>query len=522
MRMLKLLIVDDESTTRNGLKKALNWQEFHINEIREAVNGQDALDILGTYEADIVLTDIRMPFMTGVELAQVLVEQYPKVKIIFLSAYSDKEYLKSAIHFGVVNYVEKPIDLEELSAAVLKAVQMCHQTIEVETIKQRSGISKKTMMENLIRHSQNYVEVQEQIALFSPELLKQTNYTVMVFRVKSGVDSLELLQKFEKVLDEKSVQSSEDRIILSVIKDDLHLLTILGWKKESSYLNQINELQELIREEVWKENVYLAIGSEVKKIEELYLSYQGAVIALQGLFMNGFGNLIKYHEGLFNQNVNFQEEEILQKFREACQGFDKERILNFICQFYQGLKFEKKYFTNELKNLSVNLYHEIYREAEKQRAFQKTEVMEEELRYYWEQIFRFETFEELRNFIIGKIEKLLQEIEWCSRYSKTIRLVMQSIDLHFVESDLSTNRLAAEVYLTDAYLSTLFKKEVGITISRYIQNVRMEKAKELLKDKSLNIAEISERVGYTDSNYFAKTFRKIYGKAPSDFRERMW
>ena len=120
--MVKLLIADDESFTRQGILETMPWEALNISEIWEAYDGQNALEILKEFEPDILLTDVRMPRLNGIELSFKIKELYPNCSIIFMSGFSDKEYLKSAIHLKAISYVEKPIDLEELENSIKSAV----------------------------------------------------------------------------------------------------------------------------------------------------------------------------------------------------------------------------------------------------------------------------------------------------------------------------------------------------------------------------------------------------------------
>ena len=192
---MNVLIVDDEKTTRQGLLNHIDWKKFDISEIREAQDGTDALELCKTYIPDIMISDIRMPIMNGIELCTNIRELYPECKIIFLSGYSDKEYLKSAIHLGVIHYVEKPIDLSEMEEAIGKAVRLHQMDRERNQGQVSVEVVKQQLIASLIRKSNEGKSVREKIKQMSLLFEDGRGMNAVVIKVAADVGNLEEMKQ---------------------------------------------------------------------------------------------------------------------------------------------------------------------------------------------------------------------------------------------------------------------------------------------------------------------------------------
>ena len=265
------------------------------------------------------------------------------------------------------------------------------------------------------------------------------------------------------------------------------------------------------------EQLFFSVGMQVTQISRIYESYQSAVISLQSHFIKGYGSSIFYGEEMTGQPM--ASDAVLTEFKELLAEMDMERIRQFANQMFMKIRFSKSAFANDIKNTCFQLCLELYREAERQVSYQRDETEKDEP-YLWEKIFQIETLNELKNFFDMEIEKIAKAVESNQGFSKAIFRVRKIIEGHYMETDLSTKSLAEQVFLTTTYLSSLFSKETGMTISEYITRVRIEQSMMLLKDNQMKLAEIAQKVGYSDANYYTKAFRKVTGRTPSDYRER--
>ena len=525
MRELKLLIVDDERATRNGLKKAIQWRDYDIFHVREAQDGQEALEICLDYIPDILITDIRMPIIDGIELATEITKKYPRTKIIFLSGYSDKAYLKAAIHLGVVNYVEKPIDMEELKKAILRAKTQWQEAYAMNRIQENPQEIYRSIIESLIRNKDSADKSIQQLLQMKPDLMNRRFYQIYIAKMRQNQSGIR--NKMDMPYMNNSIAGIWDHLTtetsaVHIIKDDYHHLTLVGFDNSRFIKEHFAIYERVLGTDDYRQTVFVGVSSPVHSLGELAEAYQSGVIALQDLFIRGFGHISSYSEMMRKQQQGFDSERFLGEFTARIQGFKEKDITEYLRLFFNNIRMNMQLMPNEIKNISMNMCLALYNEAEKQISLKRSELESNEDPYLWERIYGIETMDELRNFVHEEVSKVLGEVAECTKYSKNIRDVMNYIEEHYMEPELSTSYLADMVYLTNAYLSTLFKKECGITISRYIQQIRIEKSRKLLMDKSMSLSEVAGKVGYTDPNYYAKTFKKHYGQTPSDYREKIW
>lgn len=512
---MKLLIVDDESTTRNGLMKHVKWGKLGIKQLREASDGQEALELLESYQPDILITDIRMPRMNGIELATHVREKYAQCKLIFLSGYSDKEYLKAAIHLGVIHYVEKPIDISEVEEAVSKAVKLFQEDNKKDLAYELTDASKQELIERLIRKNEELPVYLERLERMGLNMTAQSPLSVMLVKVSEAVKDI----KVTKELFEKSMLEHIDpHRILGAVKDARHILWILALSERELKQVMPNVLDTIESNDVGlTKKVFIGIGSQVNGIDLLYESYQTAVITLQNLFFKGYGSVVYYKKPIITTEL--EVENILQEFGSLIQASDYEKVKDYIQQLFSKLYWQENMLVNDIKNIFFQLCQDLYQEGEKRVSYQREDSAEREP-YLWEKVFQIETMSELHEFMNSELETVMGAIHTSGIYSKSIVIVKKMIETQYMVPDLSTKTLADKVYLTSTYLSSLFKKEMGITISDYLIQVRMEASKVYLKEMKLKLSEVAAKVGYSDANYYAKTFKKSFGLTPSEFRER--
>lgn len=512
---MNVLIVDDEKTTRQGLLNHIEWKKFDITQIREAQDGTDALELCKTYVPDIMISDIRMPIMNGIELCTKIRQLYPECKIIFLSGYSDKEYLKSAIHLGVIHYVEKPIDLLEMEEAIEKAVRL-HQLdrernqgqVPVEVVKQQ-------LIATLIHKSNEVNAIREKLKQLNLLFKDGRDMNVVVIKVAADAGSL---KDMKQALTNSLEDYFQEQGILADVKDSRHTVMILCASEgglNGSLQSWINRLAEDNAQLFGQ--LFISVGMEVTQIDKIYESYQSAVISLQSHFIKGYGSSIFYGEEMTGQSIG--ADAIVGEFKEILVEMDMERIRQFSSQLFMKIRFSKSAFANDIKNTCFQLCLELYREAERQVSYQRDETEKDEP-YLWEEIFQIETLNALKSFFDMEIEKIANAVDSNQGFSKAVLRVRKIIEGHYMEADLSTKSLAEQVFLTTTYLSGLFSKETGMTISEYITRVRIEQSMVLIKDNQMKLAEIAQKIGYSDANYYTKAFKKVTGRTPSDYRER--
>ena len=517
-KKIKLLIVDDESTTRNGLRKHVAWDKLGITDIECAESGTAALQVCKEFEPDIVLSDIRMPGMDGIRLCEELRKSYPSCQIVFLSGYSDKEYLKAAIDLQAIGYVEKPIDPLEVEQMIRKALQACYKIQERLLRENALGENLELLRHGLVKNlisthpKEEWDRIIDDLRVVKAFQEEGLFYRVIVIKTEKKIsDSAKALIKLEKQLGE-----AEGRLhLLSAGKDENHSIMIFASPSrlelsESSRLLQ--RLEQMATQETLEDSpVFLAVGSIVRTLPEIPASYQTAVIALQALFFQGYRKLWIYSENS-DQQLQFERERFINDFSQALYQYDLTAAARLLQNAYETLRRCDTVMPTTIRSIYMEVVNHMLQARKNWNSSEKDMI--------WERIGSIDTLRGLHEFTCDILQKLKSSMEEKSEVSLITRKVMNRIRKDYMREDLTLKELAEEAYVTSTYLSNLFKKETGLTIGQYITKVRMEHACHMLTAPKCLLVQVAQESGYSDASYFTKIFKKTIGMTPSQYREK--
>ncbi len=518
--MIQVLLVDDEAKTRNGLLNHMDWKKLGVDMLQTADSAEEAIELCKEYQPDIILSDIRMRQMNGLEMCFALREKYPHCKIIIISGYADKEYLKTAIELGSVSYVEKPIDLEELEHAVQKTV--------------RAVLEERNSIRNNERLLQNQEFLKKETFLFllkghkadGPlelhELLPRDYGSFRICLLRFSRPVLQMVQKkgelFQRMELENLLQANG--FVYGAFTDNRHLIFLLCGE-ELQLSEQSREIRRMIAvcEGSGGEELpfFLALGDPVDDPCRIHSSYEHAREAEKAVFYKGYSQV-----------------EFFCKKKEKKLALDQDHTGEFKSFLIRGDKQAAQSHVRELSRRFREIEAEpsayvlsIYFELEKiliaeheRLSLESREKREEKYQAEIQAMERMDTISEIEAHLISQIEELFAMVQKDQGNSYMITRVMRYINEHYQQKDISVKQIAAELYITPTYLSSLFKRKTGKTIGEYLTGVRMEQSVRLLSDMRLKTYEVALAVGYEDPNYFAKVFKKEYGVTPSEYRER--
>lgn len=492
---MNIIIVEDESIIRNGLVKHISWESLGITEIKTAANTQEALDICRNYVPDILVSDISMPGENGIVLCQKLREFFPEIEIIFLTGYADKEYLKAAIDLHAVRYVEKPVNRRDISEAVQEAVSRCRRAME----------QKEAFLHSCLLDSASYP-----ICTIGKEIFR---VGILHFGRKGSLAEVK-----QKLMEGLGFWIRKNKMgILAEISDSTTVSFLLSGEKVIP-LEQ-DERQEFIqiikqtfaREPGW----FLAIGIQVEATENITNSWQSALEVGKSLAYMGW-NCVVFPEDLQGDHKFEPDRAMIERFAEAVLGKKEEISIELLDNFMHELEKKQIFLSGDVRHTYYSLNH-IIKGAE--QALHLTDNMQEddEETDFFEQA---ETFAEMNQYLQKRLISLFEDGE-SQKSAYAVKKVMDYIWDNYGDSSLSIKTLADHVYLTSTYLSNVFKKSTGITIGQYLVDVRIDKAKRLMKEPKLKFYEVASMVGYKDANYFAKIFKKKTNMTPSEYKESL-
>lgn len=518
---MKLLIVDDEELTREGLIASINWNALGINEIFQADDGVNGLEVAKAKCPDIVLCDVRMPRMTGIDMLEQIEQVNPKVAAIFMSGYSDKEYLKAAIKLKAVNYIEKPIDTKEMEQALRHAVE------------QVAGMKKASDAEAISKN-----EVAQQLA-FQLTVPYQACQNVVdglceKFYQHYGADKFKNVTTFIVKLENLAEATSELPFIFETFRNFLapcHLHVIYSEKRLYHIVFHVYGEPEISKNRM-KDicgflsgaferfgGFYIAVGDQVRGIENAYHSYESAVILLQSSFFYETGTVLS-DEMLGRTPVSLDAFSSLpEQYYEALGASDKDKASVLLENISSTCVNAVGILPNQVKSIYFNLFSNLYKaRRDKQLIADNSIENQDNIMDIMDGCFAYEMLHEL---LLEKNDKFFEDVSSLVPENSTIYLIKNYIATNFDKPDLSVKDISDYAHMSVSYVCTFFKNETGMTLNQYITDYRMEKAKQLLLDPRFKVTDISSKVGYNDGNYFGKSFKKMVGLSPSEYREKV-
>ncbi|MCG8484936.1 MAG: response regulator [Clostridia bacterium] len=534
--MYKVLIVDDDMFVRMGFKTSIDWEKHNFTVIGEAPNGVKAMELIQLNPPDIVITDIKMPLMDGIELIQNISDRYPAIKCIVLSNYNDFELVKEAMKKGAIDYFYKvTINVEE----VIKNLEKVCERIENERNKvnevaklrkvlgqNRSAIVKGFFSEVL---SGDIKKINEK------EMDKKCNALGLKVSIKNG--SLLLV----KILNYETLLNSRFDGDLS-----FYTSTIINFLEEVMNNNVMGEVYDyqsstfvlLIHRQNNEENNDLLLAENIQIYLNVFLGIKASVIydiyyknmnelkqimdEIDRIKLMGFyddkESLIAYKGSDSSMQIidePNQHKGILNALSVYIKMSDSESIFNTIFHFLEEMR-KRKIKPSKLKNMMIMVF-----------VYMNTILMEEygeEFNYDYlhitgdiNDLLSFNELNEFCKVFLSKYTGLLKK-HINHNYNSDILKAMSYMQLNYM-SKIKLDDVAMHVSMNKSYLSRLFKQETGVNFHHYLQDIRMKKAHEYLRDTDKNISSIAQEIGYTDIFYFDRVFKNYYKVSPSEYRK---
>lgn len=521
--MIKLLIVDDERTIRNGLARYMDWENLGIGMVECAESAQEAFALCEKIRPDIVLSDIRMRGMGGVEMCTQIHAQYPECQIIFVSGYADKEYLKAAISLGAVDYIEKPVRPELLAAAVKKAIAVCEEQQRKaeadETIAESRGMVGRIVLRALAHgnYPENFEKCLKIVGLFSREY---PLYRFCLLRAEQPIANKVAAEKTLCARLTALAPCAPDCMRYGAFVDDRNFLMLLCGKEEDigencAFLKGLQACMNTLCVE--DKRFFLACGSCETNKMMLYRSYNVVQNGLRELFFKGWGRAAtQYADRPVVPMV--LDKALVSNFTSAFSRQNQQEVDQTLEEIRRALSVQTDANPEQIRNVYYSLVYVMNTENERRisaEAGESSPVISGISRMQ-----TLETIEALHNFVRECAHEVMMHWQADDENCPAVLQVIRIMRTNYADKDLSVKSLAESVYLTPTYLSGLFKKRTGKTIGQYLTELRIEYSMQLLMDKQLKLYHIAEMVGYEDPNYFAKIFKRHVGMTPSEYREK--
>jgi two-component system response regulator YesN len=526
-RMHTLLIVDDEKTTRESLAKYIPWDTLGVDTVRMAKNGQEALVLARQEPPQILLTDVRMPKMDGIELAVRMQALFPRCKIVFLSGYADKEYLKTAIQLRAVRYVEKPVEPQEVMDAVTAALRAWEaeerDREEAERLKKSyrgsAGLVREEIARALVKGERGIRDLRDVFPDAFPPFEPGASFTAaaVILRWTEHVPDREREAVRRRIL---SCCSSIEPFQLpssfvGFVATDTMVVVVArravtpNAPGQGIFHGLLGTLRECTGDLC---QVTVGVGNPAKGIENVADSFHSA---LQSAELDFY----REEERLFFPAAGRQERfavdpDTLAAFRASLLDGDREQAARTARALAEKARREEPIDVDSVRNAFFRLFlvaHETVHRIDPS--------FEEEKRYIWREIRERPRLSELTGFIQDFLDSSCGTEEESGPRSRKVLDLQRFLRAHYADAGLCLQNIADQAGLSRTYVSFLFKSATGQSINEYITRMRIDKAKELLREGKMRTHEVAAHVGYPDATYFSALFKRHVGSTPTEYRD---
>lgn len=540
MNEIKVFLVEDEMVIRRGIKNSIDWEKEGYIFCGEASDGELAYPMIIKEKPDILITDIRMPFMDGLELCKLVKKELPNIKILILSGYDEFDYAKEAIRLGVTEYLLKPISSGKLLEALNGVSESIRREKEdkdlvrkyMEEMRENTEHEKQKFFEQMIAGNLSMADALETGKKYEMNL-SAGMYNLLLFRFTLGEEnrkSGELLGEAEYAI-EKLTERLE--YVFEFQRDVEGWAFLLMADNEEQMSERVKELSKDL-EEIMKNystiTYFGGIGQPVARLRELEESFREAERALAARFTMELNRIISVEDIRMAQNVDTLDDiEItsfgeIEKTRTMLEKFlnngAEDEIDEFVDVYINELPEENLKSVLMRQYIIMDAYIVMMSFCEKIEGIEgEMQAQSEELKNSMKTI---QTLEEIKNYIRMLLKKIIGVRDTISgrRYSDIIEIAKDQIRKTYMSDEISLNTIAAEVGMSPSYFSSIFSKEMGKTFVEYLTEIRMDRAKELLMCSSMKTSEIGYEVGYKDPHYFSYIFKKTQNCTPKEFRAR--
>ena len=543
--MLKIFLAEDEVVVRETIKRMIPWEELGFELVGEAADGEMALPLLIRQQPDLLITDIKMPFMDGLTLARLAKKEIPGLKVVILSGYDDFNYAKQAIGIGVEDYLLKPITknalIERLSEIRSRYEHEKTQKEYYEKFHREMQAYEKNSIrdffEALVRGSMDMMEVYKRAEKLGLDIVAEA-YNVLIFTMNCDEDfsgqgdeyssweaeSLELLENF--FAGHSSAMLFRSNIFSYGV--------LLKGQRETIEENTracVDEIRKILSRQDGRREWFLAVGQSVERLSQIQKSYHTASRAFSQRYLYD-ENILYYdemetmeHPGgqaetednayLQKVDVNALNPAILQKFlsnglQEETENFVKDYFYAIGQEPMESLVF-RNYVILNVRFSVISFIKGLGCDTNEMESADTEEVLAE-------------SGKNMESAITYAKKMISQAIEIRDQNSgnknrSILKTAVDFIDSHYMEEDISLNTVANVANVSANHFSALFSQNMGQTFIEYLTTLRMNKAKELLRCTGMRSSEIAGEIGYKDAHYFSYLFKKTQGMTPSDYRK---
>lgn len=539
--MYKLILVDDEEEVRKGILNRIEWDKIGYEIAGEAENGIEALDIAEKIIPDVLVTDIKMPFMDGISLAERIKERFPSARIIILTGFDEFEYAKKAVKLSVEEYLLKPISRDELTQVLVKTKVSLDQEIaqkkDMEILKEHYikslPILREKFLYSLISGRLGKDEIISKSQFYGLNLCCEGAVALVISIDWASCENYEIEENKNYGQDREIIKlaalSRCEEVIpkygsgIAFISDDYVVIIYTFRDDESKNLGKVVLLLDEIRRNIERYHNFRStagVGTFCSDISKISLSYENAVMALDYRLILGGGRTICI-EDVEPSNIHrvtmdsLKEHRLISSIKVGNTGEIVDTINGLLLELVDTRASIKDYQLYLLEILTAILKTAKESEVDMDKLFGINYNLFVEL-------YKFKDLNEVKDWLINICVKIKGYIlkgrqDTCKSLVKS---AVEYLQKNYGDCDITVDRICRHLHISPTYFSVIFKKETGLTFVNYLTSMRMEAAKELLIYTGLKTFEIAYKVGYSEPNYFSYCFKKHFSISPSEYRKK--
>lgn len=533
--MIKVLIADDELRICELIFRLIDWEALGMSVIAVAHDGRETIKIIKNEMPDIVITDIRMPGYNGVDVIRIGKEYNSDIQFIIISGYSQFDYAQNAIHYGVSDYLLKPVKAEELTKALLriksridKNNQMYSQVKKAWTLEQQNRRLYREQLIMEIAHGKGFDVLTKDMNTLNEQYKYEFIpgfFTIVIVKA----DGLNFEEKTESSFLYEKIQQSLSFAFAPVMQemqgtmlDNGTYIFLFNYENEYAEIeSQIHRLlnQMLLQKDVFKKlHLTIGLGKRVNCLAEVGKSYETAYLAIKDRILVGTDRIIEGKEKIVVQDYKDYFLHTVRELENVVENLDDKRISDIIQEWGTALSKDKEINGYQIEQSAKALVNSYLLSMQKNNY-----TLDEDdnlLKDFMKSIENCISLGEIQELLSGTLEQSLSEYRHKRALSgsKPIRDAKEYIRNNLA-GNLTIQEVSEYVGYSSAHFSVRFKQECGITFSDYVMESRIEKSKELLKNTRETIESIAAAVGYSDVKSFTKNFKKYTEVKPSQYRK---
>lgn len=516
---MKLLIVEDEKAIRERLLSMLPWEELGIREIRTEDNGERGLAAARSFAPDIVLTDIRMPRMTGIAMAARIAELLPRTQIILMSAFAELEYYRAAIQLHAVDYVEKPIDPERLLTAVRSAIRRRGEQDDVlEAQNHRNRDLRQSLVRYLTGTDRERLDafLQDNRGAFSQ--LESSSVTSFVvghrwFHVEASRPVRTALEQSLSEWGEK-----QKMYVVSGWDEGYHLLSGFCFHESGDFSRAaLMSLSERITEALrFNANWYGAVGRPGKRYYDAHWSWTEAKSILGQCFYEDYGILLTPDSGTPVGYRSYHSERMA--LLRAIERLRKEEMDRGEQMLFEQIRQRRNLSWRDARDMYQEFLLAMIQIGEKSGTELSREYGLRGQKVSFNAAIYASNLNELHSMYRTMLEELFEKLRRAGSGNSPVIAAKNYILRNYGNPSLSLQDISEHVGVSISHFCVQFRRETDVTINQFITEVRLERARKLLRETTDSVTRVCTMCGYTDNNYFGRLFHKTFNMTPVEYR----